>query len=95
MTTKTLLAALEAVQIALRAEVAAQQTYQDERSPAAQVLWAAARMQTDRAWAALWELNKERVPHPALTGEQWARSMRVQAFDAVSGSTSSSGGVEA
>ena len=95
MTTKTLLAALDAVQTALRAEVAAQQAYQEERSPAAQVLWAAARMQTDRAWAALWELNRERVPQPALSGEEWARAMRAHAFDAVSGSTSSSGGVAA
>lgn len=88
MTTKTMLAALQAVQNAMRAEAAAQAAFLNNRSPVYQALWTAARVSTDVAWATLWELNRERVPDPDLTGEQWAEAMRLRSR----GMTSDSGG---
>ena len=78
MTSKTMLAALQAVQNAMRAEAAAQAAFLNNRSPANQALWTTARVSTDVAWATLWELNGERVPDPDLTGKQWAQAMRLR-----------------
>lgn len=93
MESKTIAAALEAVQAAMKAEVAAQAAFLGERSLAKQAIWSAARMRTDAAWAALWELNKEHVPQRRLSGAEWARSMRQNpsSTGSASGSGSSMG----
>jgi hypothetical protein len=62
MNTKTTLAALRAVQKAMRAEAAAQAAFLNDHSVLNQDLWTAARVSTDVAWATLWELNGECVP---------------------------------
>lgn len=81
MTTNSILSALEAVQSAMRAETAAQAAYLADHSSDNQAVWTAARMRTDTAWAKLWEINKDRVPDPAVSGEEWSRQMRVKSFD--------------
>jgi hypothetical protein len=71
--------ALEAVQAAMNAEAAALATFLDHRLLSNQAIWTAARLETDRAWSHLWELNRARLPATSTSGQEWARSMRVQA----------------
>lgn len=90
MGTHSILSALNAVQAAMRAEAAAQAAFLSDRSPENQAIWNASRTHTDASWATLWSLDKTRTPAPALTGEEWARAMRVSAFDATPGNESGS-----
>ena len=71
-------AAIAAVQTAMRAENEARIRFLNARSAANQALWTTARMQSDAAWASLWELGHEcgeGLP-AARNGPEWVAQMR-------------------
>lgn len=80
MPSQTVLSAMAAVQAAMHDETVARVRFLNDQTASNQMLWTVARVQSDLAWSALWELG-HRSPSGAKgpqTGREWAAQMRRQ-----------------
>ena len=78
MPIQRLVAAVAAVQAAMHAENNARAEFLKERSASNQMLWTTARMQSDAAWAELWEIGHKLGGNAAGSQDarQWVKNMR-------------------